>query len=222
MKVFPFSLLASTSLLVGIGTLLLCCQSPTAATENSAPGAVPSPEPSVLATTRHYVRLLTQATPPPRDSLLRYQQVPFESSILPGHYLLRLRTYAVEVQPDANSPIVTIEPLERALPVAATLPATRKVGQAPPGTVRVDLTPRRSNPVLAVQLPLLTAAFGPWKGDFYIPVEEPLEPEMHPTELHYRNSATRHGCRVTVYLKNTPSAAANAVHKITLWRDDQP
>ena len=173
----------------------------------------------MLATAQHYVGLLSRAAPPRRDSLLHYRHLPIESSILPGHYLLRLSTYVVEVQPDGAAPTVTIEPTARALPTTATAPLPEHA--AAPNTVRVDLTPRHSNPVLAVQLPDLTAAFGPWKGDFYIPVEEPLEPEMHPTELRYRNPATQHGCRVTVYLKNAPSATTNAVHKITLWRDDQ-
>lgn len=222
MKIIFSSGLAGAFFLLGGVFGLASCQSNTTNRAISAPPSAASPEPSVLATTRHYARLLSQAKPPRRDSLLHYGPGPAEASVLPGHYLLRLRTYVVDVQPEGVLPTVSIVPPEIALPAAATPPTKPGSGPALPGMVRVEPNARSSNPVLAIQLPGLTGIFGPWQGDFYIAEEEPLAPEMHPTELHYRNPTTRQGCRITVYLKNAPAAATNAVHKITLWRDDQP
>lgn len=222
MKTASFSALSTVFHLLMAGAVLADCQSNSLKQEIAALSPAAGPEPSVLAITRHYARLLSQATPPPRDSLLRYGPVTAGASILPGHYQLRWRTYVVDVQPEGVMPTVTIEPPELALPAAVMPPAKLETRSTSPGTGQVGAATRSANPVLVVQLSKLTEVFGPWKGDFYIAEEEPLAPEMHPTELRYRNPTTRHGCRITVYLKNAPAAATNAVHKITLWRDNQP
>ncbi|RZK31353.1 MAG: hypothetical protein EOO63_04410 [Hymenobacter sp.] len=172
-------------------------------------------DPAVLAAARHYARLLTQVTVAPPDSLLRYAQQVAQPDALPGRYLLRLRAYTVVIEPDSLHPQITIEPAAR----------TQLYSPSPPGhprrqgdTLHLSLAPRKTNPVLATSLPELVAAFGLWHGDFYAPVEEPLEPDMHTTSLNYRNPATGQSCRVFVHLRDAPQATANAVHDIQLTR----
>jgi hypothetical protein len=174
-----------------------------------------SPAPTVLATTKHYLRLLTQAAPPPIDSLTHYHGLVAQPGVLPGRSLLRLATYTVVVQPDSLYPQVMIEPAAR-----TELYSPRPTAAAAPGKkpVQLVLTPRKTNPVLATSLVELVAAFGPWQNDVYLPVEEPLEPDMHTTSLRYRNPVTGLDCRVFVRLRNAPQAATNAVHEIQLTR----
>lgn len=196
------------SILLGCGRADAPAQAPVPLAK-SAP-----PEPTVLATTRHYLRLLTQAAPPPADSLTHYHGLVAQPGVLPSRLLLRLPTYTVVVQPDPLHPEITIEPAARTelyspLPAAAATAPSKK-------PVQLMLTPRKTNPVLATSLLALVAAFGPWHGDFYAPVEEPLEPDMHTTSLGYRNPATGQRCRVFVRLRAAPQAATNAVHEIQL------
>lgn len=182
-----------------------------------AGAAAAAREPTVLATTQHYARLLTQAAPPALDSLLRYQALLAEPDLLPGRYLLRLRTHTVIVRPGSAGATIIIEPTDRAR--LSDSPATGPA--ADPSRTRA-VVPSRVNPVLAVQLQELTAVFGPWQGDSYIPVEEPRAPALHPTQLRYRNPTTGQTCRLFVSLTNVPSAGANAVHEISLLRASTP
>ena len=200
---------------------LLSCGSADAPAQKQAqvPAATQS-EPSVLVTTRHYLRLLTQATPPPTDSLTHYRGLVAQADVLPGRSLLRLPTYTVVVQPDPLYPRVTIEPAARTElynPLPAAVPTTEHAKKP----VQVVLAARNTNPALAVSLPELVANFGKWRGDDYAPVEEPLEPDMHTTEILYRNAATGQLCRIAVRLRDAPQTTANVVHDIQLARTHQ-
>lgn len=198
--------------LLGCGSTDVPSQSP----QRIAQPAVP--EPSVLITTRHYLRLLTQASLPPVDSLTHYRGLVAQPDVLPGRLLLRLPTYTVIVQPDSLYPQVTLEPAARTElynPLATAAPAEKPNKKA---TVQVVLTARKTNPTLAISLPELVASFGQWQGDDYAPVEEPLEPDMHTTEIAYRNAKTGRRGQLAVRLRNAPQAATNAVHYIQLTR----
>lgn len=217
----PPAWLLKAALTVGTGLWLPGCDpagNPASQPTAQRTAADHRSDPSVLATARYYAQLLTQATPPARDQLLRYQGQSFQPDILPGRYLLRLRAYSIIVQPDSLAPAVTIEPAERTQ-LYHPLPAASP--RLAPG-VHLDPTPRPTNPVLAVQPQELTAAFGPWEGDVYIREEEPVQPEMHASTLHYQNPATGGQCQLFVQLKNAPSAVSNAVHEVKLTRIARP
>jgi hypothetical protein len=196
------------------GGLLGCGRADAPAQQQAPVAKTTLPEPSVLATTRHYLRLLTQAAPPPADSLTHYCGLVAQPDVLPGRSLLRLPTYTVVIQPDSLRPQVTIEPAAR------TELYNPRLGAAIPAKkpVQLVLAPRKTNPALAVSLPELVAAFGPWHGDDYAMVEEPLEPDMHTTEISYRSAATGQPGRITVRLRAAPQTPANAVHDIRLAR----
>jgi hypothetical protein len=207
---------------VVLASVLLGCGSTDTPVQKQVPVAMTSsPEPSVTATTRHYLRLLTQAAPPPTDSLTHYYGLAAQPDVVPGRLLLRLPTYTIVVQPDSLYPQVMIEPAARtelynSRPAAATAPTT-----SDKKPVQLVLTTRKTNPALAVSLPELVATFGQWRGDDYAPVEEPLEPDMHTTEIPYRNPATHGFSRITVRLQAAPQAPTNAVHDIRLARARQ-
>lgn len=202
---------------VALVSSLLGCGSTDAPAQKQAPVAMPAlPEPSVLATAQHYLRLLTQATSPLADSLTHYRGLVAQPDVLPGRLLLRLPTYTVVVQPNSLRPQVTIEPAARTeLYNPRSIAGTTAPAKKP---VQLVLMPRKANPALAVSLPELVAAFGPWRGDDYTPVAEPLEPDMHTTEIVYRNSATGQLGRIAVRLRAAPKAPTNAVHDIRLAR----
>lgn len=175
--------------------------------------AATAAEPSVLATIKHYAHLFTQPTPPPLDSLLRYQNLTVQPDLFPGRYRLRLRTHTILVIADSLEQEVQIEPAER-----TRLSDSLALGRRSP----VLLAPRRTNPVLKVSLPELTAVFGPWHDDVYLLLKEPPEPEMHSTYLRYVNPTTRRSCRLRVQLQKSPAEAVNAVHAVSVARDTTP
>jgi hypothetical protein len=206
-----------------LGLFLLGCNSPNpSADQPTTTPASQAAEPTVLTTTRYYAQLLTPPSPPVRHSLLRYLGRPFQPDIVPERYLLRLRAYTVIVRPDSLAPAVIIEPAERTALYHPALAGTASRPTRPSDTIRVDATPRQTNPTLAILPQELTEGFGPWDGDVYIQEEEPMQPEMHLSTLYYQNPTSRRRCRIFVHLKNAPGVVPNAVHDIELSRTAQP
>ncbi|WP_156176072.1 hypothetical protein [Hymenobacter terrenus] len=177
------------------GWFLLAECEPTTRTSDSTESA-----PSVLATARYAVQLLTAAPPVHAGPTFTYagRSARYEAEF--QRYVLELPGYEFTARTDTTGALT--EAVIFPLPPSLALDST----------AAIHIDPTRPADTLAVSLAELRQAFGPWKGDFFTPQES--TPAPHRTVFTYRNPTTGRVARLDVFLRSSPSAPRNSVLSI--------